>query len=586
MAARSWLDRPAELKALDAAREADPTWFQSEKMLGGVCYVDLFAGRSQAPARPDPLLPGAGPHLPAPHAPLPRPRRRQRWRLRRQRLPHRGSAPRRHAGPARPLPPTCAQAGISLVLDFIFNHTSDEHRWAKAALAGDPDYADYYFLFADRTKPDAYERTLREIFPDKHPGAFTYPRGNRQVGLDDLQHLPVGSQLRTTLPPSARWPAKCSTSPTPAPKCCASTRSPSPGRKWAPSARACPRPTSSSRPSTPCLRIAAPSLLFKSEAIVHPDEVAKYIAPQECQLSYNPLLMALLWNSLATREVRMLRASMGYRFNIDDDCAWVNYVRCHDDIGWTFDDADAAAPRHQRLRPPPLSQRLLHRSLPRQLCPRPALPGKPAHRRRPHLRHAAPRSPGLEHALHLEQTPAEIDLAIRRICLLHAVILSIGGVPLIYLGDEIGTINDYTYVDDPAKVIDSRWVHRPQTDWAKMERRHDPATIEGRIYQALRHLIDLRKHTPAFAGNHMEVINLGNDHVFAYVRTAHGQAGSQRVLVLANFSEHTQPVAANELRLYGLSYRFTELIAGHDLILNDAPLVLEPYQVLWLAVAA
>ena len=136
------------------------------------------------------------------------------------------------------------------------------------------------------------------------------------------------------------------------------------------------------------LRIAAPALLFKSEAIVHPDEVAKYIDPDECQLSYNPLLMALLWNSLATREVRLLRQSMGHRFAISPDCGWVNYVRCHDDIGWTFDDGDAAALGingydHRRFLNAFYTGRFR-----RQFRPRAALPGKPADRRCAHLGHA------------------------------------------------------------------------------------------------------------------------------------------------------------------------------------------------------
>jgi amylosucrase len=185
----------------------------------------------------------------------------------------------------------------------------------------------------------------------------------------------------------------------------------------------------------------------------------------------------------------------------------------------------------------------------------------------------------LEAALH-SGNPAEIDLAVRRILLLNAIILSIGGVPLIYLGDEIGILNDYSYVEDAAKAGDSRWVHRPRIDWEQMARRLDQTSIEGRIYTALRRLIELRKATKAFAGNDMRVINLGNDHVFAYVRSGRQ---SERVLVLANFSEHTQPIAANEVRLYGLSYHFRDLITGQELKLGDDPIVLAPYQVLWLA---
>lgn len=335
-------------------------------------------------------------------------------------------------------------------------------------------------------------------------------------------------------------------------------------------------------------RIAAPALLFKSEAIVHPDEVARYISPHECQLSYNPLLMALLWNTLATREARLLSASMTRRFHIQPGCAWVNYARVHDDIGWTFDDAEAAALGingydHRRFLNAFYTGRFggsFGRGLPFQENPRTG---------DARISGTLASLAGLESALRSENT-AEIELAVRRICLVHAIILSIGGVPLLYLGDEIGMLNDYSYVNDGAKADDSRWVHRPRTDWDKLARRCDPGTIEGRIYGALRHLIEVRKGTPAFGGNHMSVLNFGNDHVFAYVRTAPageeaqgGSQGSGRVLVIANFTENTQTLPANEVRLYGLDYRFRDLIADREITLGDDPLALEPYQVLWLA---
>lgn len=578
MAAQSWLDRPDELKALDETRELQPSWFQSEKMLGGVCYVDLFAGDLKRLRTQIPYFQELGltylhlmPLFSAPEGDNDGGYAVSDYRTVDARL---GTM-----ADLRALASDLRAAGMSLVLDFIFNHTSDEHRWAKAALAGDEDHREYYFLFADRTMPDAYERTLREIFPDKHPGAFTYreeigmwvwttfnvfqwdlnyrnPVVFREMAGEMLYLANAGAEVLRLDALAFTW------------------------KEMGTVCESLPKAHTLVQAFNALLRIAAPSLLFKSEAIVHPDEVAKYISGQECQLSYNPLLMALLWNSLATREVRMLRRSMDYRFKIAPECAWVNYVRCHDDIGWTFDDGDAEALGingfdHRRFLNSFYTGRFpgsFARGLPFQENPRTG---------DARISGTLASLAGLESALRSDDA-AEIDLAVRRICLLHAVILSIGGVPLIYLGDEIGMINDYSYVNDPAKVDDSRWVHRPSTDWEKMARRCEPETIEGRIFQSLRHLIALRKATPAFGGNHMDVINLNNDHVFAYVRSAQAEAGSQRVLVLANFTEHTQPVAANELRLYGLNYQFRELISGDEVVLGDAPLVLEPYQSLWL----
>jgi glycosidase len=165
------------------------------------------------------------------------------------------------------------------------------------------------------------------------------------------------------------------------------------------------------------------------------------------------------------------------------------------------------------------------------------------------------------------------------------VILSIGGIPLIYLGDEVATLNDYGYRNDPAKSDDSRWVHRPAADWEKIDRRHDTMTVEGQVYARLRQLIETRKKTPAFAGGVTEIIDTGNPQVFGYVRQHadhHRDEGvSERVLVLANFSEGEQHIAANDLRVHGLSYALTDLVSGTR-VTSDEELVLEPYRFVWL----
>ncbi len=322
-------------------------------------------------------------------------------------------------------------------------------------------------------------------------------------------------------------------------------------------------------------RIAAPALLFKSEAIVHPDEVLRYINPGECQLSYNPLLMALLWESLATREVRLLQRSMQERFQIDPACAWINYVRVHDDIGWTFDDATAGrlginSYDHRRFLNTFYTGRFpgsFARGLPFQENP------KTGDAR---ISGTCASLAGLEKAQR-EEGPEQVELAIRRILLIHSVILSIGGIPLIYLGDEVGTLNDYRYRSDPAKAGDSRWVHRPYIDWSKMARRDDPATVEGRIFTTLQHVIALRRECPAFAGHELEIFDTGNGHIFGYVR----RYGSSQVVVLANFSEGHQTLAANVVRTHGLGYIYRDMITQETVALKDG-LTLEPYRFLWL----
>jgi amylosucrase len=572
-AAKMWLDRPADLKALDACREAEPRWFQGQQMLGGVCYVDLFAGNLNGLRARIPYFRELGLtylHL-MPLFACPEGENDGGYAV----SSYREVDPRLGTmAELRDLAAELRREGISLVVDFVFNHTSDEHRWAKRALAGDPHYQDYYFMFPDRKLPDAYEKNLREIFPEVRHGSFTYrPDVHRWVWTTfhsyqwDLNYSNpvVFERMLEELLSLANQGVEV-------------LRLDAVAFIWKHMGTSCenlPEAHMLIQAFNALVRIAAPTLLFKSEAIVHPDEVARYISPDECQLSYNPLLMALLWEALATRDVRLLRYSEQARFKMDPDCAWVNYVRVHDDIGWTFDDADAARLNingydHRRFLNSFYTGRFagsFARGLPFQ---------ENARTGDARISGTCASLAGLEKAL-LEETEVQVELAIRRILLVHSVIISIGGIPLIYLGDEVGTLNDYRYRQDPAKLADSRWVHRPFTDWTKVERRHDAATIEGRIYGALHHMITIRKQCEAFAGSDTTIIDTGNTHVFGYVH----RAGARQVLVLANFTEGEQNVSANIVRTHGLGYVFNDLVAGETITLGH-DLTVQPYRFAWL----
>jgi amylosucrase len=573
MAARMWIARPAPLKTLDLAREADPAWFQSQEMMGGVCYVDLFAGNLQGIRQKIPYFQELGLtylHL----MPL-------------FRAPEGNNdggyavSSFREVNPALGTMADLAElagelraAGISVVLDFVFNHTSDEHDWALRALGGDPDYQEYYLMFPDRRMPDAYEQNLREIFPEARPGSFTYrPEIDRWVWTTfnsfqwDLNY--ANPSVFQSMAEEMLFLANQGVEV---------LRLDAVVFIWKRLGTSCenlPEAHLIIQAFNALARIVAPALLFKSEAIVHPDDVVKFIRPDECQISYNPLLMALLWNSLATRDVRLLELSMRERFRIDPRCAWVNYVRSHDDIGWTFDDGDAArlginAFDHRRFLNAFFIGRFpgsFARGLPFQENPRTGdarVSGTTAS------------LAGLEQALHTASAD-EVELAVRRILLLYSIALTIGGIPLLYLGDEWGALNDYNYRGDPAKAADSRWVHRPFADWARAALRHDPQSIEGRVFGELRRLIELRKHCRAFMGGATEVIAAGSDHIFGYVRRHDGD----HLLVLANFTEHEQRIAANQVRLYGLGYTFADLVSGATIML-DGDLLLAPYHFVWL----
>jgi glycosidase len=571
--AKMWLARPQDLQALDANREAEPLWFQSQHMLGGVCYVDLFAGDLEGIRRAIPYFKELGLnylHL-MPLFRVPEGENDGGYAVSSYRDvdPELGSMEE-----LKSLAGELRSQEISLVLDLVFNHTSDGHIWAKRALEGDLNYQDYYRMFPDRRMPDAYEAHLREIFPEERPGSFTYrPEIDRWVWTTfhsyqwDLNY--ANPEVFNRMAEEMLFLANVGVEV---------LRLDAVAFIWKQLGTDCenlPEAHMLIQAFNAVARIAAPALLFKSEAIVHPDEVIKYISPHECQLSYNPLVMALIWNSLATRKVDLLNLALRERFSIPLKCAWVNYVRCHDDIGWTFSDEDAArlginAYDHRRFLNEFYTGRFegsFARGLPFQENPRTG---------DARISGTCASLAGLEKAIK-EESENEVDLALRRILLIHGVILTLGGIPLIYLGDEIGKLNDYSYRQDPSKARDSRWVHRPYTDWEQVDRRNDPEGIEGRIYQRLQRLIHLRMEHSAFAGNDLQVVDSGNPHVLGYVRLA----DDERLLVFANFSEKPQKVSANQLRLYGLSYEFKDLLGGMRLGPED--LILEPYDFMCLA---
>ncbi len=551
--ARAWLARPADLRQLDREREKHPLWFQANTMLGGVCYVDLFAGSLEGLRSKIPYFRELGLtylHL-MPFYDAPAGENDGGYAVSNYRkvTPSLGTM-EQLASLAREL----RRAGISLAVDFVFNHTSDEHEWAKKARAGDEEYQHYYRIFPDRSLPDLYEQHLREIFPDEHPGAFTFdPQMQKWVWTTfhryqwdlNYENPVVFNRMVEEMLFLANQGVEI-------------LRLDAVAFIWKEMGTNCenlPNAHLLIQAFNAAARIAAPSLLFKSEAIVHPDDVVKYIDPSECQLSYNPLLMALLWNSLATRKVRLLSKALAERFQIHPQTAWVNYVRVHDDIGWTFSDEDAAvlginAADHRHFLNEFYRGRFpgsFARGLPFQENPKTGdcrISGTCAS------------LAGLEKAL-TEEGPQEVDFAIRRILLIHGIILTVGGIPLLYLGDEIGTLNDYRYRDDPAHQNDSRWVHRPKADPQKYAKRNDPSTIEGRVFGGLQELIHLRKLHSAFGCGPLKVLQTGNEHVLGFLR----EDGTERLAVLANFSERVQHVAALAgvwERLHGRS----EFVAG------------------------
>lgn len=572
-AATSWAARPTDLKAGDTRREADSGWYLSNRMLGGVCYVDRYAGdlagvRARIPEFVELGLTYL--HL-MPLFAVPEGNSDGGYAV----SSYRAVAP--HLGTIDDLQALAAELranGISLVLDFIFNHTASNHEWARRAVAGEPGYEDFYLIFPDRTMPDAYEKTVREIFPDDHPGSFVQLPDGRWIWATfhtfqwDLNY--ANPAVFRAMAGEMLFLANLGVDV---------LRMDAVAFIW-------------KRLGTPCeslpeahlllqafnavLRMAAPSLLFKSEAIVHPDEVAEYISLGECQLSYNPLQMALTWEALATRDPRMLRQALERRHALPEGCAWVNYVRGHDDIGWTFADEDAAefgirGFDHRRFLNAFYVNRFpgsFARGVPFQENPRTG----------------DARVAGTTASLAgIEAGDAH---GVDRVLLAHAIALSTGGIPLVYLGDEVAQLNDYGYVDDPATADDSRWVNRPRYPAEAYAQRHDRSTPAGAVYTGLTRLIRVRRETPELAGGRLVPFDAKHPTVLGYQRpgaTDGAPSAPTTVLCLANVGD--APATVDAPTLSGFAPDAHELITDRAVSLQRG-IVLDPCHVAWLRVRA
>ncbi|KTS80769.1 amylosucrase [Microbacterium testaceum] len=566
LAHRSWAERPADLRALDRARDGEPDWFESESMLGGVCYVDRYAGglsgiRDQIPYFRELGLTYL--HLmPLFESPEGNSDGGYAVSSYRRVNPALGTMEELAA-----LAADLRRAGISLVVDFIFNHTSNEHEWAQRAVAGAPGYEDFYLIFPDREMPGAYEQTTREIFPDDHSGSFVQLDDGRWIWAT-FYHF----QWDLNYANPAVFEAMAGEMLFLANQGVEILRMDAVAFIWKRLGTTCeslPEAHLLLQAFNAVLRMAAPGLLFKSEAIVHPDEVVSYISPDECQISYNPLQMALTWEALATRDGRLLQQALERRHALPEGTAWVNYVRSHDDIGWTFADEDAA-----------------------EL----GIDGYP-HRRFLNDFYVGRADGTFARGVPFQENPRTGDARVTgttaslagieagdaggedRVILAHALALSTGGIPLLYLGDEVAQLNDYGYRDRPDEAGDSRWVHRPFRPVQGYADRMDAGTPAGRIFARLTRLIDVRRATPEFAGNELIAFDAHHDSVVGFLRP--GAAGSS-VLVLANVGDHAVHIAP--LTLSGLVPDAVDLVEGVKVSLRPGR-TLPAHGVAWLRVA-
>ena len=429
----------------------------------------------------------------------------------------------------------CHRRGVRVCLDFVMNHTSEDHPWAKAARDGDPSAQARYFFYDNWDIPAQFEKTMPDVFPETAPGNFTYLTdmnrivmttfypfqwdlnyanpmvfndmtdnllylANRGVDIIRLDAVPyIWKQLGTTC-------------------------------------RNLPQVHSLTRMMNIACRIVCPSVLLLGEVVMEPSKVVPYYGTQEkpeCDMLYNVTTMATIWHTLATRDVRLLRHQLGQIADLPANCIFQNYLRCHDDIGWGLDYDylgwfGVKEAEHKKY----LNDWFTGRW---GISPsRGELYNDSEKFRDARLCGTTASLCGIESALY-EGNEAALDLAVAADVMLHACMLTLRGIPVLYSGDEVGMLNDYTYHDDPGRWSDSRNIHRGKFDWEQAEDRHDLTTPTGRIFHAIRHLVMIRKYNDIFHSDaKLYPVNTGDDRVLGMVREYNGK----RMLGLFNFSEH------------------------------------------------
>ena len=547
-----WSQRKQPLREQDTRREGDPGWYRRRDLLGMMLYVDAFAGNLEGVKKNLKYVKECGVnylHL-MPLLDTPRGRSDGGYAVSDFRTvrPDLGTM-----DDLESLADACRKQGISLCLDFVMNHTSEDHDWARRARAGEPGYRERYFFYDTWDIPREFERSVPQVFPITAPGSFTqldngqivmtsfYPYqwdlnyANPMVFNDMTENLLFLANrgidvIRLDAIPYI-W------------------------KELGTDCRNLPQVHTLARMLRMAVEIVCPSVLLLGEVVMEPAKVAPYFGTTEkpeCHMLYNVTTMATTWHTLATGDVSLLKRQMEAVCALPKDFLFLNYLRCHDDIGWGLDY-------------PWLNQRFGTDEVAHKRYLNDWFTGRwPGSDARGELYNDDPRLGdarlcgttaslcGLE-AADFEGDPFKLERAVACDLTLHAWMLSQSGIPVVYSGDEIGQFNDYTYHSHPDRWADSRYLHRGRFQWGLAALRGDLDTYQGRLFQGLRRLEGLRAKEPCFDGDaDVRVEDSGDSRVLALCRRKDGR----ELICLFNFSGQFVRAGA------GRDGRYTELMYG------------------------
>jgi len=580
---RAYLQRPDQLLARDADKGAKGNWFLSNDLAAMSLYVDRFGGNLKGLAGKLDYFQQLGvnflhlmPVFESPEGESDGGYAVSDFRKVDQRF---GTL-----SDLRELQRRMQKEGMYLMLDIVLNHTSHHHEWATKAKAGDKKYQDYFYMYDNRQQPDQFDRSMPEIFPESAPGNFTWNEEmqkwvmtvfhryqwdlnytNPQVFLEMLDHVFFYANLGVDI-----------------------LRIDAPAFIWKQPGTTCqnlPQAHTLLRLIKQCVEISAPGMALLGEAIVAPKEIMKYFGTglykaRECDFAYNATHMALQWDALATGDTRVMLAAQHEILQKPYGSSWITYTRCHDDIGLGYDDYMI---QHAGFNP------FEHRRFLKDYFSG-ARADSPA---RGALFSVNPKTNdarisgslaslcGLEKAL-AENNEFTIQQSIAKILLMQAHSFFLGGLPMIFYGDELGYTNDYSYLQDPGKSYDNRWMHRPVIDWTKNERINEEGTIEYQVFQSTKKLIQIRKKLFAIGDyKNLTWMTPHNIHIAGYLRTFE----DQKIYCLFNFSDQDAYLTWFAFKEHGASpsilydhWNEQEMEIGYD----HQYLVLKPYQFMML----
>ncbi len=559
--------RKKGLKASDLTREADPDWYKGSDILGMMMYTKMFGGNLKGVKKHLDYLKECGINylhlMPLMESPKDRSDGGYAVADFRKVQPELGTI-----RDLESLASECRKQGISICLDFVMNHTSEDHEWAKRARAGEKEYQDRYFFYDNWDIPSQFEKTVPQVFPTTAPGNFTWlpeiekvvmttfypyqwdlnyanPVVFNEMMYNFLYFANLGIDIIRIDAVPYIW------------------------KELGTSCRNLQKVHTIVRMMRMIGEIVCPGILLLGEVVMEPEKVVPYFGTPEkpeCHMLYNVTTMATIWNTVATKDTRLLEKQLDSVYHLPGEYTFLNYLRCHDDIGWGLDyDSLGGWGMDQVAHKQFLNDFFTGKY--KESFSRGVLYNDDPVSRDARFCGTTASMCGIEEALE-KQDEGKMDQAIRLDLMLHGFMLQQSGIPVIYSGDEVGALNDNHYKEDPEKAEDSRYIHRGQFDWKLTEKIQQEGTVQNRIFYGLRRMEEIRMGHEVFSSDVLaRTMDMEDDSILGILRTGE----TEEMLGVYNFSDDPKKVSLQET--------WTDLLNDET---YDTELSLKPYDFRWM----